>query len=54
MKPADLHDLLHKKFAEVNIEAAKKDIQPFLQDPMATEIWSKEFFLSLLPKLKTI
>jgi predicted nucleotidyltransferase component of viral defense system len=53
MKAPDLYELLHKKFAELNIEAARKDILPFLRDPMAIEIWSRSFFQSLLSKLKT-
>ncbi len=54
MQEADLHELLHNKFAEINIEAAKKDILPFLRDPMAIEIWSRQFFESLLSRLKTV
>jgi len=53
MHAKDLHELLQKKFAELNIAAAQKDIQPFLKDPMATNVWSKQFFESLLSQLKT-
>jgi len=46
-------DTYRGKFAELNIAAAKKDILPFLRNPMAVEIWSREFFESLLLQLKT-
>ena len=39
--------------AEVNFEAARKDVLPFLRDPAAVAVWTPEFFRSLLPRLKT-
>jgi predicted nucleotidyltransferase component of viral defense system len=52
MQESDLIELLAGKFAELNIESAKKDIVPFLRDPQAIAIWSREFFESLLDRLK--
>jgi hypothetical protein len=54
MQAIDLNELLHKKFAELNVDAAKKDILPFLRDQMAIEIWSRQFFESLLARLKIV
>ncbi len=54
MRAPDLQELLHEKFAEINVGAAKKDILPFLRDPAAVEIWSRQFFQSLLSQLKTV
>jgi predicted nucleotidyltransferase component of viral defense system len=53
LQHADLLKLLEKKFAEVNVEAAKRDVLPFLRDPAAVALWSQEFFTSLLPRLST-
>lgn len=52
LQHADLLKLLEKKFAEVNIESAKRDVLPFLRDPAAVALWTPEFFESLLPRLK--
>ena len=49
---SDLIALLRNKFAETNFAAAKKDVLPFLRDPAAIELWSKDFFVSLLPRLR--
>jgi hypothetical protein len=38
--------------AQLYLEAAKREVVPLLRDPAAVEIWSKEFFQSLLPRLK--
>ena len=52
MTQADLLSLLEEKFLQVDFALAKKDVLPFLTDPYAVELWTKEFFLSLLPRLK--
>lgn len=49
---ASLLELLRNKFREIDVMAAKKDVLPFLRDPAAVELWSAEFFESLLPRLK--
>lgn len=46
-----LTKLLQARFAAVDFDLAKKDVQPFLSDPDAIEIWSRDFFESLLPQL---
>ena len=43
--------LLREKFEAVNIENAKQDVLPFVRDPASVEIWSNEFFNSLIAKL---
>lgn len=52
MQESDLLGLLKKRFAELDVAAAKKEVAPFLRDPAAVELWSREFFQSLLPRLK--
>ena len=52
MEQSDLIELLENKFACVDVSAAKKDVAAFLRDPSAVDLWSSEFFTSLLPRLK--
>ncbi len=52
MSESDLSDLLQEKFANLDVSAAKKEVSPFLRDTAATDLWSADFFLSLIPKLK--
>jgi len=49
-----LSELLKQKFSEVNIESAKGDVLGFIKDKDAVNLWSAEFFASLLSRLKTI
>ena len=44
--------LLEEKFSLLDFELAKKDVLPFIKDSAAVELWSPDFFLSLLPQLK--
>lgn len=52
MSESDLSSLLEEKFSSLDVGAARKEVSPFLRDPAATELWSADFFLSLIPKLK--
>lgn len=44
-------DLLKQKIDRLSIEFAKNDILPFIKDPRKVDIWSKDFFMSLIPKI---
>jgi hypothetical protein len=52
MTQSDLNTMLENKFRELDLDAAKADVRKFLRDPASLEIWSQEFFISLLPRLK--
>jgi Nucleotidyl transferase AbiEii toxin, Type IV TA system len=53
MQQSDLLGLLEKKFEQLDVDIAKKEVAPFLRDPAAVDLWSREFFTSLLSRLKT-
>ncbi|MFA5508579.1 MAG: nucleotidyl transferase AbiEii/AbiGii toxin family protein [Vulcanimicrobiota bacterium] len=49
--PEDLVKRLSTRFEDLDVEAARKDVLPFLKDVDQVALWSKEFFQSLLPRL---
>jgi hypothetical protein len=49
-----LLELLEDKIRHLNIQAAISDILPFVRDRRKIEIWSQDFFLSLLPQLQSL
>jgi hypothetical protein len=53
MNQNDIHDLLKEKFLEIDVDLARKDVLPFIRDKAGVELWSQEFFLSLLTRLQT-
>ena len=44
----DLSQLLREKFEETNWELAKLDVEPFVRDRRALDVWSEDFFKSLI------
>ena len=46
--------LLEAKIAHLNIRAAMDDIVVFVRDKRKIEMWSQDFFLSLLPQLQFV
>ena len=48
-----LRQRLAERFAAVDFEQAKEDIAPFLKDPRELRLWSAQFFLELIPQIRT-
>jgi len=48
-----LKSLLHRRFEQVDFGQAKADVVPFLRDTDAVALWSRNFFVELLDRLKT-
>ena len=46
-----LRGRLSERFAEIDFEAAKSDVRPFIHDAEELALWSGEFFNGLLPRL---
>lgn len=52
---SDLVRLLLEKIEEIDFDRAKLDVLPFLKDPASVEIWSKNFFRTLVSsRLKSV
>lgn len=49
-----LNKLLIDRCDVVDFEMAKKDVAPFLKDKDALALWSKQFFVDLVAKLKVV
>lgn len=47
----DLVKKLRDKFATTDFNAAKRDVLPFVKDPMSLDLWSRDFFCALAEKL---
>lgn len=44
--------LMHERIDQLNIEAAKKDIRPFIKEVSELDLWSKDFFLQVIQRLR--
>ncbi len=45
---------LVEKFHQVDFENAKSDVRPFIEDAAALDMWSSEFFIAVLDRLKAV
>lgn len=53
MTKNDLTHLLENKIINTDFKLAKKDVIPFLRDPQSVDLWSSDFFSTLLEQLQT-
>lgn len=47
----DVKEMLVQRFNEIDFNAAKEDVIPFLKDISILDLWSKEFFVSITSEL---
>ena len=45
-------ELLKNRIDALDIQSAKRDIEPFISDSLVLDIWSREFFLEVIKKLR--
>ncbi|MBU1926542.1 MAG: hypothetical protein ABIH77_00750 [Pseudomonadota bacterium] len=48
----DLVDLLGQKIQKTDFNKAKEDVLPFIKDKAELDVWSKDFFMAVLDRLK--
>ena len=48
---ADLRDLLSAAIEILDVEAARREVEPFVRDPRALELWSREFFRNVAERI---
>lgn len=48
----ELKRILCEKFATIDFNQAKRDVQPFIKNPSATDVWKPEFFCAITEGLR--
>ena len=43
----EIKDILCRRFESIDYDQARQDVLPFIKNPSAVEIWSKEFFIAI-------
>ncbi len=46
--------LTSKAIAKLNVEQARKEVEPFVKNPEGLEVWSKEFFQDVAGRIVLI
>ena len=47
----EIKDILHRRFESIDYDQARQDVLPFIKNPSAVEIWSKDFFVAITDNL---
>ena len=47
----EIKDILHRRFESIDYDQARQDVLPFIKNPSAVEIWSKDFFIAITDNL---
>ena len=47
MTLGEIKDILHRRFESIDYDQARQDVLPFIKNPSAVEIWSKDFFIAI-------
>ncbi|HNR95261.1 MAG TPA: nucleotidyl transferase AbiEii/AbiGii toxin family protein, partial [Kiritimatiellia bacterium] len=50
---SELKQLLHDRVQELDVNAARRDVEPFLRNPDSVAVWSTPFFEDLASRLRT-
>lgn len=50
----DLLELLEQAVDALDINAARRDVMPFLKDPRSVEVWSTEFFRDVVSRIQVL
>ena len=48
-----LMELLRVAVKQLDVAHARREVAPFMRDPRSLEVWSRDFFLSLLERIET-
>ena len=48
----EIKGILHRRFESIDYDQARQDVLPFIKNPAAVEIWSKDFFIAITENLR--
>jgi hypothetical protein len=46
--------MLRQAIDGLDVARVADEVRPFLQDPAAIEVWSRDFFAALIPRIRMI
>ncbi len=50
----EVRNMLQQRLDQIDIEAVKSDVRPFLRDPREIDVWSKDFFRDVIKRIVAI
>lgn len=50
----NIHEMFHAKIDQLDIDSAKQDVLPYIKDPDAVKIWSRDFFHNIVDAISVV
>ncbi len=54
LSPEEFQKKLAHRINQINIDQARKEVEPFVNDPESIVLWSKDFFLDVASRIKIV
>ncbi len=54
LTPENFIEMYHSKVDNLDVDQARKDVEVFLTNPSATEVWSQEYFKMIIQRIQFI
>lgn len=54
LTPEAFHSRLRKTIETVNLDEARKEVEPFVKNPDSLAVWSKGFFIDIIQRIKLV
>ncbi|MBW2172809.1 MAG: nucleotidyl transferase AbiEii/AbiGii toxin family protein [Deltaproteobacteria bacterium] len=54
LAPATLQQLLQQAVDDLDVEQARREVAPFIVDQRALDVWSRDFFRQIIPRIRSI
>ena len=54
LTPEKLQDLLSQAVDDLDVEQARREVAPFVKDPRASDVWSREFFRQVIARIVAV
>lgn len=54
LAPGDFQDLVAEAIGRLDVKQAREEVLPFVRNPEALEVWSREFFLGVVQRIRCV
>ncbi|MFO7982404.1 MAG: nucleotidyl transferase AbiEii/AbiGii toxin family protein [Desulfuromonadales bacterium] len=54
LTPGDFQDLVAEVICRLDVKQARQEVLPFVRNPEALEVWSREFFLDVVQRIRCV
>jgi hypothetical protein len=54
MTPKDFFAMLTRRISQINLDQARREVEPFVKNTSSLTLWSRDFFLDVASRIKIV